>query len=82
MGIEDRDYMRESADPPERPELRPDIPWHSASRMSDEQYKSWLFQKVDRPWFVIGVTVLLGSVGLYLVGDDVMRQFVNSFFGR
>ena len=82
MGIADRDYMRENDETPERPELRPDIPWHSASRMSDDEYKSLLFQKVDRPWFIIVVTVLLGMVGLYLVGDDVMRQFVNSFFGR
>jgi hypothetical protein len=82
VGIADRDYMRENDDAPERPELRPDIPWHSASRMSDEEYKSWLFHKVDRPWFTIVVTVLLGMVGLYLVGDDVMRQFVNSFFDR
>jgi hypothetical protein len=82
MAIEDRDYMRENDDAPKRPELRPDIPWHSASQMSDEEYKGWLTQKVDRPWFTIVVTVLLGIVGLYLVGDDVMREFVYSFIGR
>ena len=50
--------------------------------MSDEEYKGWLTQKVDQPWFTIVVTVLLGIVGLYLVGDDVMRELVNSFIGR
>jgi hypothetical protein len=50
--------MRENDDTPERPELRPDLPWHSASRMSDEEYKSWLFQKVDRPWLTIVAAVL------------------------
>ena len=82
MGIENRDYMRHPDDAPERPELRPDIPWHSASRMSDNAYKSWLFQNVDRPLSIIVVTVLLGIVGLYLVGDNTMRQFVNSVVGQ
>ena len=82
MGTADRDYMHENGDALKGPDLRPDIPWHSASRMSDEEYKSWLFQKVDRPWFTIVAAVLLGMVGLYVVGDDVMRQFVDSFFGR
>ena len=81
MANEDRDYMRERDEPPERPELRPDIPWHSASQMSDEEYKSWLFQTVERPWLIIVVTMLLFIVGKYLTGDDLMRQFVNSFFG-
>jgi hypothetical protein len=66
MGIAGRDYMRDGDDTPQRPELRPDIAWHSASRMSDEEYKGWLFHKVDRPLFIIVVTVLLGMVGLYL----------------
>jgi hypothetical protein len=72
--------MREDDDAPDRPELRPDIPWHSASRMSDEEYRRLLFQKVDRPWFVVLVAVLLGAVGLYVTGDEVMRELVKSFF--
>lgn len=82
MAIEDRNYMREGDDSPKRPELRPDIPWHSASRLSDEEYRGWLIQKVDRPWFTIVMTVLLSIVGLYMMSDDVMREFVNSFLGR
>ena len=53
--------MRESDDAPKRPRLRPDIPWHSASRMSDEEYEGWLTQKVDRPRFPIVVAVLLAA---------------------
>lgn len=82
MGIADRDYMRDGDAGTERPELRPDVPWHSASRMSDEEYKGWLLQTVERPWFIIVVVVLLGLVGHYLLGDDVLHRFVDSFFGR
>lgn len=82
MAVADRDYMRDGDDAPGRPELRPDLPWQSASRMSDEEYKGWLFQTVERSWFIIVVAVLLGGVCLYLTGDDVMRQFVDSFVGR
>lgn len=76
MGLADRDYMYEGDDR-SGAELRPELPWQSASRMSDEEYKAFLFQKVDRPWLTIIVATLLGLALVWLTGDDVMRSFVD-----
>jgi hypothetical protein len=81
VGLADRDYMSEEVHR-SRGELRPEGPWQSASRMSDEEYKAFLFQKVERPWLTIIVATLLGLALIWLSGDDVMRSFVDSLLGR
>jgi hypothetical protein len=73
--------MREGAHR-SRGELRPELPSRSASRMSDEEYKGFLFQKVERPWLTIIVATLLGLAVTWLSGDDVMRSFVDSLLRR
>jgi hypothetical protein len=80
VGIADREYMRQDATR-SGDHLRPELPWQSASGMSDEEYKSFLFQKVERPWLTIIVATLLGLGFTWLTGDEVMRSFVAMLFG-
>ena len=92
MPISDRDYMKFTDEerrliyggsPPREPRAQwvPDDSEPSdgsSTPVTDFYRESALSLKVEHPVFIIIISVVLGLAGLWLRGDEVVRQLVSS----